>query len=107
MTRSERRARNRIRRAQATHSPGDFREPFSREAGDYFNRNPNKRGHAARQGLDGFDPTTGKFVPTSTELRIREASRDHRPLTVRTPITRDRAGRRLPANRQTETSYTI
>ena len=108
MTRSQRRARAQARRRQFSHSPGRFGDTFSRVVGDHLNRNPNGAKHgAARMGLDGFDPTTGRYVPTLDDIRAKEARRDYRPLKVTTTHNRDRAGRKLPASRVTQTSYTV
>lgn len=102
-------ARNRSRRGRKIRAQelGAFRDPFA--GGAPINANPNRAKHgAARLGMDGFDPDTGKYVPTLDEIRAREARRDYRPLTVKQHVTRDRIGRRLPLKRQhVSKGYTI
>lgn len=94
MTRAERRTRQRTRETAAAGLAGHS----SRRAPGEMVENPNRGKHGAAR----LDITGERDART-----LREAARDYRPLTVRTPITRSATGRKLAARHAGESSYTI
>lgn len=94
MTRAQRRTAQRTREAAAA---GLHRHSMQRAIPDML-ENPNRGKHGAAR----LDITGERDART-----MRDARRDYRPLTVRTPITRAASGRKLAARHVTETAYTI